>query len=126
MKRNRNKTRTETAAKRYGPVAVGIKMKIKKGDTVMVVSGKDKGKQGVVLHAYPTTGKVMVEGVAITKRHMRPTQGQSGSIIERPRAIDASNVMFIDPKTKKPTRIGRSIVDGKIVRIAKKSGSTLS
>lgn len=92
----------------------------------MVVSGKDKGKQGVILHAYPETGKVVVEGVAITKRHMRPMGGQSGSIIERPRAIDASNVMFMDPKEKKPTRIGRKVVDGKVVRIAKKSGSTLS
>lgn len=103
-----------------------MKMKLKKGDTVMVVSGKDKGKQGTIVHAYPLTGKVVVEGIAIFKRSMRARQGVAGSIIEKPRAIDASNVMFIDPKTKKPTRIGRKVVDGKVVRFAKKSDSTLS
>lgn len=103
-----------------------MKMKLKKGDTVMVISGKDKGKQGAILQAYPETGKVIVDGVAITKRAMRPRGGQSGSIIERPRAIDASNVMFMDPKEKKPTRIGRKVENGKVVRFAKKSGATLS
>jgi large subunit ribosomal protein L24 len=103
-----------------------MKMKLKKGDPVMVVSGKDKGKTGTIMHAYPATGKVMIDGVAMIKRSKKAVRGESGAIIERPRAIDASNVMLIDPKTKKPTRVGRSVVDGKIVRIAKKSGSTLA
>jgi large subunit ribosomal protein L24 len=103
-----------------------MKMKLKKGDQVMVVSGKDKGKTGTILRALPAEGKVVIDGIAIVKRHLKGTAGRSGSIAERPRAIDASNVMFMDPKTKKPTRIGRTVVDGKISRVAKKSGTTLS
>ena len=71
-------------------------------------------------------GKVVIDGVAMVKRHIRATRTSAGSIIERPRAIDASNVMFMDPKTKTPTRIGRKVEDGKVVRVAKKSGTTLS
>lgn len=103
-----------------------MKMKLKKGDTVVVISGKDKGKQGTILHAYPLTGKVLVEGIAIYKRSLRATQGQSGSIVEKPRAIDASNVMFYDAKEKKGTRIGRRVENGKVVRYSKKSSTTLS
>lgn len=103
-----------------------MKMKIKKGDTVMIVSGKDKGKTGAVLQVMPLSGKLVVEGLALAKHHTKAAGGQSGGIVERPRAIDASNVMFMDPKENKPTRIGRSVVDGKIVRVAKKSGTTLS
>jgi len=102
-------------------------MKIKKGDTVMIVSGKDKGKTGPVVQVMPQTGRLVVEGLSLAKHHIKSVKGgQSGGIIERPRAIDASNVMLMDPKENKPTRIGRSVVDGKIVRIAKKSGSTIS
>jgi large subunit ribosomal protein L24 len=103
-----------------------MKMKLKKGDTVMVISGKDKGKQGTILHAYPATNKVLVDGIAIYKRSKRGGRGETGAIIEKPRAIDASNVMFMDPKEKKPTRIGRRTEDGKVVRFAKKSSTTLS
>ena len=103
-----------------------MKMKLKKGDNVMVVSGKDKGKTGTILTVFPDTNQVVVEGIAMVKRHIRKTgPKQSGRIIERPRAIDASNVMFMDPKEKKPTRIGRKVEDGKNVRVAKKSGTTL-
>lgn len=101
-------------------------MKLKKGDTVMVISGKDKGKQGTIAHAYPATNKVLIDGIALYKRSIRAAGGKAGTIVERPRAIDASNVMFMDPKEKKPTRIGRKVEDGKVVRFAKKSGSTLS
>lgn len=104
-----------------------MKMKLKKGDPVVVVSGKDKGKQGNILRTLPTENKVVVEGVGLVKRHLRRAmKGQSGGIVERPRAIDASNVMLADPKTGKGTRIGRKIEDGKNVRVAKKSGTTLS
>lgn len=103
-----------------------MKMKLKKGDTVVVVSGKDKGKTGTILTVFPDTNQVVVDGIAMVKRHMRRTgTKQSGQIVERPRAIDASNVMFMDPKEKKGTRIGRKVEDGKIVRVAKKSGTTL-
>jgi large subunit ribosomal protein L24 len=103
-----------------------MKMKLKKGDTVMVISGKDKGKQGTILHVHPATNKVVVEGIAIYKRAIRAQGGQAGSIVERSRPIDASNVAFMDPKEKKPTRIGRKVENGKVVRFAKKSGATLS
>jgi len=105
-----------------------MKMKLKKGDTVVVITGKDKGKQGTVERVIAGEGKIVVGGVAIVKRHLKGGRGaqQSGAIVERPRAIDASNVMFLDPKDKKPTRIGRKVENGKVVRFAKKSGSTLS
>lgn len=103
-----------------------MKMKLKKGDTVVVVSGKDKGKTGTIMTVFPSTNQVVVEGIGMVKRHLRKTgPRQSGRIIERPRAIDASNVMFMDSETKKPTRIGRKTEDGKNVRVTKKSGTTL-
>jgi len=103
-----------------------MKMKLKKGDTVQVVSGKDKGKTGTILTVFPDTNQVVVEGIAMVKRHIKKAGAkQSGRIVERPRAIDASNVMFVDPKDKKPTRIGRKMEDGKLVRVTKKSGTTL-
>jgi large subunit ribosomal protein L24 len=102
-----------------------MKMKLKKGDQVVVVSGKDKGKKGAILKSLPATGKIVVEGVAIVKRHLRASNGQSGRIVERPAAINASNVMFLDPTEKKGTRVGRQVTADKIVRVAKKSGTTL-
>ncbi len=102
-----------------------MKMKLKKGDTVQVVSGKDKGKTGTILTVFPDTNQVVIEGIGMVKRHLKKGRGQSGQIVERPRAIDASNVMFVDPKDKKPTRIGRKVEDGKLVRVTKKSGTTL-
>lgn len=103
------------------------KFKIKKGDKVSVVSGKDKGKQGVVLQVLPQEALVVVEGVAIVKRHMKnPVRGQVGKIAERPRAIHISNVMVMDPEAKKPTRVKREVREGKKVRVAVKSKSKLS
>lgn len=104
-----------------------MKMKLKKGDNVVVVSGKDKGKTGQILSVLPAEGRVVIEGIGMVKRHVRRAmKGQSGGIFERPRAIDASNVMLVDPKDNKPTRVGRKVEDGKLVRFAKKSGTTLS
>jgi len=98
-------------------------MKIRKGDNIIVLAGKDRGKEGKVIKAIPTEGKVVVEGVHIVKKHQKSRQqGKSGEIIEKAMPIDVSNVAIIDPKTKKPTRIGYEIRDGKKVRIAKKSG----
>ena len=103
------------------------KMKIKKGDKVEVLTGKDKGKRGEVLRVYPEKNKFVVEGVAIAKRHVKPNAAnQQGGIVEAEAAIDASNVALIDPKTDKPTRVGYLIKeDGTKVRVSKKSGAEL-
>ncbi|MDY2787837.1 MAG: 50S ribosomal protein L24 [Atopobium sp.] len=102
-------------------------MKIKKDDLVVVLSGKDKGKQGKVLRALPSKNKVVVEGVAIVKKAMRPTQAnQQGGIVSMEAPIDASNVALIDPKDGKPTRVGyRVSEDGTKVRYAKRSGEEI-
>ena len=103
-----------------------MKMKLKVGDHVMVVSGKDKGKEGKILNLNRETGKVVVDGIALAKRARRGARGEVGSIVEAPRAIDASNVMYMDPKDKKPTRIRREMKDGKLVRVTVKSKTALS
>lgn len=102
-------------------------MKIKKDDLVIVLSGKDKGKQGKVLRALPSKNKVVVEGVAIVKKAIRPTQAnQQGGIVSMEAPIDASNVALIDPKDGKPTRVGyRVSEDGTKVRYAKRSGEEI-
>jgi large subunit ribosomal protein L24 len=102
------------------------KMHVKSGDNVMVISGKDKGKKGRVLAAFPKTGRVLVEGVNMVKKHTRPNAANpQGGIVTQEAAIASSNVMIIDPKTGEPTRIGHKVVDGKKVRVAKKSGEIL-
>lgn len=102
------------------------KMNVKKGDKVQVISGKDKGAQGEVLRAMPAEGKVIVEGVAIVKKHQKPTQmGQQGGIVEREAAIDVSNVMLICPKCGKPTRVGHAGTGKNKKRVCKKCGAEL-
>ncbi|WP_205007168.1 50S ribosomal protein L24 [Sporolactobacillus spathodeae] len=101
-------------------------MHVKKGDKVQVITGKDKGKQGVILAAYPDKERVLVEGVNIIKKHSKPTQASpQGGIIEREAPIHVSNVMLLDPKTNEPTRVGHQVVDGKKVRVSKKSGEVI-
>ncbi|WP_027410245.1 50S ribosomal protein L24 [Anoxybacteroides tepidamans] len=101
-------------------------MHVKKGDKVQVISGKDKGKQGVVLAAFPKKNRVLVEGVNIVKKHAKPSQANpQGGIISKEAPIHVSNVMPLDPKTGTPTRVGYKLVDGKKVRYAKKSGEVL-
>ncbi|WP_301109415.1 50S ribosomal protein L24 [Sporosarcina sp.] len=101
-------------------------MHVKKGDKVMVISGKDKGKTGVILTAYPKKERVLVEGINIVKKHTKPNQeNPQGGIVSREAAIHVSNVMVIDPKSGEPTRVGYKVEDGKKVRIAKKSGEAL-
>jgi len=101
-------------------------MKIRKGDTVRVLSGKDKGKEGKVLRVVPTRGKIEVQGVAVAKRHQKPTRSmQQGGIIDKTMLIDASNVALVDSDGK-PTRVGYRIgADGNKVRVAKRSGGEL-
>ncbi|MDE3840609.1 50S ribosomal protein L24 [Bacillus methanolicus] len=101
-------------------------MHVKKGDKVMVISGKDKGKTGTILAAFPKQSRVLVEGVNIIKKHSKPSQANpQGGIISQEAPIHVSNVMPIDPKSGEPTRVGYKVVDGKKVRIAKKSGEVL-
>ena len=101
-------------------------MHVKTGDKVMVITGKDKGKTGVILAAFPKKNRVLVEGVNIVKKHSKPSQmNPQGGIINQEAPIHVSNVMPIDPKTGEPTRVGIKDVDGKKVRYAKKSGEVL-
>ncbi len=100
-------------------------MKIKTGDTVIVINGDDKGKVGKVLKALPKTEQVIVEGVNVQKKHVKPTQNEKGSIKEINGPINVSNVAFYDEKAKKATKIGYKLVDGKKVRIAKNSGEII-
>jgi large subunit ribosomal protein L24 len=101
-------------------------MHVKKGDKVMVISGKDKGKQGVVLASYPKKDRVLVEGINVVKKHSKPSQANpQGGILNQEAPIHVSNVMPLDPKSGEPTRVGYKVVDDKKVRVAKKSGETL-
>lgn len=101
-------------------------MKIRKGDKVQVLSGKDKGKVGEVLRVVPKTGKIEVEGVAVAKRHQKPTRSmQQGGIIDKTMLIDASNVALVDSDGR-PTRVGYRVgADGAKVRVARRSGGEL-
>ncbi|EGL14478.1 50S ribosomal protein L24 [Paenibacillus chitinolyticus] len=103
------------------------KLHVKKDDTVFVISGKDKGKKGRVLAAYPRENRVLVEGVNMIKKHAKPSQqNPQGGIITQEAAIHASNVMLVDPKSGKPTRVGYKVLEnGTKVRIAKKSGEAI-
>lgn len=101
-------------------------MHVKKGDKVKVLSGKDRGKEGTILEAYPKKERVLVEGVNMVKIHAKPSQDNpQGGILNQEAPIHASNVLPIDPKTGEPTRVGYEVKDGKKVRIAKKSGEPL-
>jgi len=102
-------------------------MKIRKDDTVLIISGKDKGKKGKVLKAFPKKRKVLVEGVNIRKKHIRPRrEGEKGQIVEIPTPIDVSNVKLICPKCKKATRVGYKIMEQKKYRICKKCGDQIN
>lgn len=103
------------------------KLHVKKEDTVIVISGKDKGKKGRVIAAYPRQNRVLVEGVNMIKKHARPShQNPQGGILNQEAPIHVSNVMLVDPKTGGPTRVGYKVLDnGKKVRVAKKSGEII-
>ena len=101
-------------------------MRLKTGDNVVVITGKDKGKQGKIVAAKPTENKIIVEGLNMVKKHVRQSeQNPDGGVIEMEAPIKVSNVMLVDPKTGERTRVGYKMVDGKKVRYAKKSGEVL-
>jgi len=102
-------------------------MFVKTGDKVKVIAGKDKGKEGVVVKTLAAKDRVVVEGVNIVKKHQKPNnQYPQGGIVELEAPIHVSNVQLLDPSTNEPTKIGYKLEDGKKVRFAKKSGTTLA
>jgi large subunit ribosomal protein L24 len=101
--------------------------RIRKGDTVVVIAGAAKGRRGEVLKVLPKANRAVVQGVAVAKRHLKPRgMQQPGGIVETEAAVDLSNVMLVDPKTDKPTRVGFKVLeDGTKVRVAKASGNVI-
>ena len=100
--------------------------KIRKGDEVIVSTGKDKGRKGSVLNVNRKDRRVLVQGVNMVKRHTRPTQGSAGGIIEKEASVALSNVSIVDPKTGEASRVGyKTLDDGRKVRFAKKSGEVI-
>ena len=103
-----------------------MKMNIKKGDTVYVITGKDKGKSGKITAVYSDKNKVLIENVNIVTKHQKPkSQQDKGGIVKKPAPIDASNVMVVCPVCNKATRISHKEIDGKKARICKKCGASL-
>lgn len=103
------------------------KLHVKKDDTVIVITGKDKGKKGRVIAAYPRENRVLIEGVNMVKKHQKPNQqNPQGGILDQEAPIHVSNVMLLDPKSGQPTRVGYKVLDnGDKVRVAKKSGEVI-
>ncbi|WP_419235208.1 50S ribosomal protein L24 [Rickettsia endosymbiont of Nabis limbatus] len=103
-----------------------IKLKVKKGDEVIVITGKYKGKKGEILKVFPEKNKIVVSGINLVKKHTKPTQVSEGGIITKELPIDISNVAHVDPKTGNPTKVAfKFLEDGSKVRIAKKSGEII-
>ena len=105
---------------------MAVKLKIKKGDKVVVLTGKDKGRQGDVLSVNPTANKAVVSGINVAKRHTKQTPANEGGIVSKAMPIHVSNLALRDPKDGKPTRVGyKMLADGKKVRFAKRSGEVI-
>lgn len=105
---------------------MAAKLKIRKGDKVIVTTGKDKGKQGEVVRVIPSENRAVVMGVNVARRHTRQTPAQEGGIISKEMPIHVSNLALRDPKDGKPTRVGyKTLADGKKVRVAKRSGEVI-
>ncbi|GJM62055.1 MULTISPECIES: 50S ribosomal protein L24 [Persicobacter] len=103
-----------------------VKIKIRKGDTVKVIAGNDKGKTGIVQEIITATNRVIVEGINVVTKHVKPSATNPNGGIEKVEApINISNVAFVDPTSGEASRVGRKVVDGKIVRYAKKSGEEI-
>jgi large subunit ribosomal protein L24 len=112
---------TKAQTKRHTP-----KLHIRRGDTVMVLAGDDKGKTGEVTQVFPDKMRAIVEGVNIVKKHVKATQTEEGGIQEMSASMHISNLAVVDPKTGEASRVGRKIVDGKSVRYSKKSGNIIN
>ena len=105
---------------------MAAKLKIRKGDKVVVTTGRDKGKLGEVVRMIPTENRAVVRGVNVAKRHTKQTAGQEGGIVPKELPIHVSNLALRDPKDGKPTRVGYiTLADGKKVRVAKRSGEVI-
>jgi large subunit ribosomal protein L24 len=105
---------------------MAAKLKIRKGDKVFVIAGKDKGKQGEVLRVIPDENRAVVNGINIVRRHTKQTAAQEGGIVSKSLPIQISNLALRDPKDGKPTRVGfKFLKDGKKVRYAKRSGEII-
>ena len=103
------------------------KLKIQKGDEVIVLTGKDKGAKGEILAVLPTQNRVLVKGVNVVKKHTKPTQFSAGGIVQKELSIHVSNVALADPKSGDATRVGyKTLKDGTKVRVAKKSGEEIA
>lgn len=100
-------------------------MKLRTGDTVVIISGKDKGKSGAIMRVMPEEGRIVVAGINMRTRHIKKTFQEAGRILKYEAAISSSNVMIIDPKTQKPSRIGYKMEKGKKLRISKASGEVV-
>jgi large subunit ribosomal protein L24 len=106
---------------------MAAKLKVKKGDRVIVISGADKGKRGEILKVMPEEARVIVSGVNLVKRHTKQSPKTQGGIISKEAAIHVSNVALLDPKTQKATRVGfKFLGDGTKVRVARKSGEVIN
>jgi large subunit ribosomal protein L24 len=102
------------------------KLKIKKGDNVVVISGRDKGKRGEVLRVFPDDNRVIVQGVHVARRHTKQRFGEPGGIVDKELTIHVSNVAHVDPRSGTPTRVGYRILDdGRKVRFARRSGEVI-
>jgi large subunit ribosomal protein L24 len=100
--------------------------KVRKGDRVVVTTGREKGKKGEVIKVYPTEGRVLIAGVNMIKRHQKQSQTQQGGIVTKEAPVHVSNVAHLDPKSGEPTRVGfKMLNDGRKVRFAKKSGEVI-
>ena len=105
---------------------MSAKLKIRKGDKVVVITGRDKGKQGEVIRTIPSENRAVVRGVNVAKRHQKQTAAQEGGIVSKELPIHVSNLALRDPKDGKPTRVGyKFLADGKKVRVAKRSGEVI-
>ncbi len=111
---------TKQNTKRHQP-----KLHIRKGDTVMVIAGDDKGKTGEVLEVIPAKMRAVVDGVNIVKKHVKASQTEEGGITEMPAAVHVSNLALVDPKSGEATRVGRREENGAWVRYSKKSGNII-
>ena len=104
---------------------MSTKMKVKTGDQVMILAGKDKGKTGQIKQVFPKDSRVIVEGANLVKRHQKQSQTAQAGIVSKEATIHVSNVAHIDPKDKKPTRVGYKIDGDRKVRFAKRSGEVI-